>query len=913
MLQRKKLYLYLSALFAVGTTHAAYAACPPSGGGAVSLTQQLSCNVATTYTDDISIVTTPSGNGYIAVSQNADLTLNNLTITTSGNGADAIRTSGGATKTISVNGKLTILVNGASADGINASLTGGGVGTIIVGNNAEIKITKPGTPSPNLLQLARGNQDELPGGAAVRANLSSAAGTVSTIIIGDNAIIENGAYGKLLATLPKTNMGATYGVGVYSGERDLETENSNPLGGALVKIGQNSKITTTGDFGFAVHANKTGQIELGSTTIATSGASAHGIVAQDGTVSKCPPTNNALCLALGTVPQGTVPSAYLGGEVYLTGDTSIAVSGTGAYALIADGDKSLIASKTLSGQSTSGVYRITGNLLAQNKGVIDLTMNDGSTLTGTTDSAGRAFDAVTMRALGIYSSAFFTAAQDTLAGAIHLAINGATSTWQLTGNSNLDTLNLSGNAKVILDDSQTDVDAVNSRTLTVKTLGGSGGVFVSRVNTVTQDADLLVITQASSGNHTMQFNDSATGSATGAAAGHTQNEKIKVVDFQGAGSNAATFASNGIDYGAYVFELAQENGNWYLKPKTTTSPNNPGGGGATPLPSPDPGPSPTPVPPPTPAPSPTPENPALTQPADHSVNVLNINYLMGYVETQTLLTRLGELRQTENERGDIWGRVYGGHLNHFDDYLADFKARYAGVQVGADRRLTGEDGHTFVGAAASYATLNADYQKGDAKARDIALALYATYYAQSDWYVDGVAQYLMMRNTFETTTQNGYAVHGKGNTRGIRVGIETGKRFYLSDQRDFYLEPQAQVTYARQGGTTIKSSNGLTTRLDRYHSTLGRVSLIAGYAITGETPVNLYVKTGYLREFSGKTGYAFNGVDHTSYEFKGGTWDNGIGINALIAKNHSIYLDAGYGKGKKFNQIGANGGYRYSF
>ncbi|MGL4666897.1 MAG: autotransporter outer membrane beta-barrel domain-containing protein, partial [Saezia sp.] len=127
-------------------------------------------------------------------------------------------------------------------------------------------------------------------------------------------------------------------------------------------------------------------------------------------------------------------------------------------------------------------------------------------------------------------------------------------------------------------------------------------------------------------------------------------------------------------------------------------------------------------------------------------------------------------------------------------------------------------------------------------------------------------------------------------------------------------EPQGQLTYTRQGSSTIESSNGLRTDLSSYNSVIARLSIIAGYEIvSGANPVNVYIKTGYVREFDGKTDYTFNRTLRESYDFGGGWWDNGIGVNMRINNQHNIYVDAAYAKGGSFDKKQLNFGYRYEF
>lgn len=50
----------------------------------------------------------------------------------------------------------------------------------------------------------------------------------------------------------------------------------------------------------------------------------------------------------------------------------------------------------------------------------------------------------------------------------------------------------------------------------------------------------------------------------------------------------------------------------------------------------------------------------------------------------------------------------------------------------------------------------------------------------------------------------------------------------------------------------MKASNGLNIHLNHYESLLGRASMILGYDITaGNSQLNMYVKTGAIREFQG--------------------------------------------------------------
>lgn len=95
---------------------------------------------------------------------------------------------------------------------------------------------------------------------------------------------------------------------------------------------------------------------------------------------------------------------------------------------------------------------------------------------------------------------------------------------------------------------------------------------------------------------------------------------------------------------------------------------------------------------------------------------------------------------------------------------------------------------------------------------------------------------------------------------------------------------------------------------------MGRVSAIIGYnVVNDDNPVDIYLKTGYVKEFDGKTSYSYNGGQLENYKFNGNWWDNGIGVSAQLNQWHNVYLEADYALGKKFDKKQINLGYRYAF
>ena len=898
----------------------ALAVCTPSGSKLTTDNTLYYCGNPGQY-DEVEINTTQNMSltpltGYGMYNQGG--TLNKVTVNTTGSQSDALMQR--SSNNLTIGDDLTIVTTGHSADGLNLAVTG--ASNLVVGDRANITTTS---------------------GVAVRANLSNQTGNggKNVITLGENATIVTQANGE------NTSQGLGYGI--YAGNRTMETEGMPQVSSAEVTVGNGSVIQTAGNSAHAVYANKTGEIYLGNTTITTTGSTAHGLAAEDGEVW----SGSTLNCLLGNA--SCIKQSFEGGKIHLAGDTTITVdSSKGSYAIFSSGTGSSIASEKADGTSVAGVYNVTGDIVAKKEGQIVLNANGASQFTGNlvSDNAGSlvqlAYDntsrvtgnatasdsgivkqtysgdavgtgnlnattggqvQLTMSersslsgnmvtdATGSISGNFsgnarYTGSTDASAGG-SISLNLAnTATWQMMNSSNLTNLNVDAGTEVILGDAA-NPHSGNRVDLTIANLSGNGTFYVRSDiardgNTAINNGDKIYITDSSSGAHKVYVRDANLGNIATSTLG---TERLRIVEDSSGGT--ATFALGGdagtgiqqtsVDVGAYSYILDREENfarsdtqYWIL----AATPGN-----------------------------------DLNNTAKNSVNLLNINYLLGYVENQTLLQRMGQLRQSNAKDGDVWGRVYGGSLDHFDSRLGGMDMKYAGMQMGVDRRLDGQDGRFYVGAAAGTSKGDVDYSVGTGDVRSYHLGVYGTYMANNGFYVDGIVKYMHMKNEFNTVTGGGLGVDGSGNTNGFSIGVETGKRFYLENaDTGWYLEPQGQLTYSHQNSASVQASNGLQTKLGSYDSTLGRASIIAGYSIIkGKNPIDVYFKTGYIREFSGKTHYTFNGADRESYDFGGGWWDNGIGLNMQINDRHNIYMDANYAKGSRFDQKQFNIGYRYSF
>ncbi|UYZ84944.1 autotransporter outer membrane beta-barrel domain-containing protein [Entomomonas sp. E2T0] len=457
-----------------------------------------------------------------------------------------------------------------------------------------------------------------------------------------------------------------------------------------------------------------------------------------------------------------------------------------------------------------------------------------------------------------------SAIYDTNTGVINLDMTY--SIWNMTDDSTTTTL--------ALDNSTVNFTNSNFTTLTTKELSGIG-LFSMKTDIAQQLGDLINITETTTGNHSLAIANQGSAATDG-------TETLTVVTTADGGGNFKL--NNQVEAGGYIYGLrkASNDKDWELY--ALPSGGNIGG--------------------------------TQTSSALAGASFLNTSYLLNYIDNQTLLQRLGDLRVTGagNATSGLWVKAFGGKLSSFDGkQLSGFDMPYSGTQLGIDKDFSVSSGTLLVGVMAGITQGNLNYKQGDGTAKNYTLGLYSTYYHDQGFYVDTVLKYNNIHNQFNVKDTTGMSVKGKGRTQGINASVEVGKRLWINDSKaGFYIEPQLQVSTGVQGGDTVKASNGLKIKLDSYNSTLGRSSAIIGYQTQGTNPINIYFKSGYLREFNANTSYKLNGSKEKN-SFRGQWWDNGIGITANINKVHNIYMDANYAKGSKFDQKQLNLGYRYSF
>lgn len=699
---------------------------------------------------------------------------------------------------------LDITTSGSKADGIQAN---NGSSKITV---ESLNITTTGTSADGINVTRNSNNSTVTvgdnavittKGMGVRANSSPNEGARNVITLGEGAQIRSSGNGS---NLDLGSLGE-YGDGytVYAGNT-----NSAAKGDAEVNIGDNSIIESTGARAHAVFANKGGVINLGDTQIGAAQATSYGIYAETSTTG------------LGN----------RGGEVNLLGNTRVTVA-DGGRAMAASGEGSQIVS------DQAHVYRLDSSaettlenrkgmaLYAEKSGVIDLKMAAGSYLNGTTSTATD--------------------------GMIDLAMDGASSQWFMTGNSNLTNLTLTDGAQLVYD-RHDEHGAYTYKTLTVDGdfTGGGHLVMNTYLGDDTSETDKLAISGSTSGDTRVTVNNTD-------GPGAETLEGIQMITV--GGTSAGEFKSDRVTEGGYEYVLRRggsfvgstgRDSDWYLtsyKP-TDPDPEDPPPVDPPPVDPPPVDPPPVDPPPVDPPPvdpppvDPTPEEPGPVDPGptdpvpekptpsdkDRVRQPEGGSYTANLAAANTMFLhrlhdRTGNLTYVDPDTGKevtsmLWMSNVDGSTR-WEDSTGQLKTesnRYV-LQLGSDLyRKETDNGDWVFGVMAGYANGNSTTRsritgyRSRGEIDGYSLGVYGTWYENQDDENGAYVDSWVLWNDFDAEVRGEQLAKEKYDAKGITASIEAGKTFQVAktESATYYVQPQAQVVYMGVKADSHREANG---------------------------------------------------------------------------------------------------------
>ncbi|MBH9720827.1 autotransporter outer membrane beta-barrel domain-containing protein [Burkholderia contaminans] len=895
--------------------------------------------VATTLTNDAAVTSSTAGvTGFVA--QNLGTLANRDTVLLTGAGSTGVVIGALGTvnnaSTIRVSDGTGALVQGASATLANAGLIeadDGIAGVHLTGAGASVALSGTGTVSAN------GSAD----GVLIDSTVTGgglAAGATSIAVGGSGKGIDNQGTNATI-TLAGTQIGTT-----GSGADGLSSTGA----GARIAADAATVVRTTGDNarGFFV-SGADSTLAANGTTVTTTGAGSAAIVTNGGATALL---SGAKITTAGATADGLV--AQNGGRIGDTGSTIASTAGNGATAdsggvlaltgtTLKGATAGVLTSDTLANGATSSVLvdggsvtSTTGPAFAARGGTADIAVRNGTVVT-----AGNG----TLLDLSNGSHATFTASAVNLAGDIVsdasstgnvLLANGTTltgkidpvaltvdntSTWRMTGSSVLSSLNNAGLVTFAAPTGSPTL-AGSYKTLTTGSYVGNGGTIA--LNTfLGADASptdrVIVNGGAASGTTGLKISNTA---GTGA---QTKGDGIPVVvTANGGTTTASAFQLAGpVQAGAYEYRLyrggqGDANG-WYLRSQLDPSdPGNPihpsgggdggnngnGNGGTL-------------------AYRPGVSGYALTP-------LLNADY--GFSTLGKLHERVGDIynleKQQPGNRDGVWGRIGGQSLDaNAGRFAADERTFFA--QFGKDWTLDqapNGGGSTHAGVTASIGVSNASFSDmaradtanlststGSVEMHAQSVGGYWTRYLPDGTYFDSVGQVTHYGNRY----RDSYGNEASQNGFGVALSQEVGKPFAIG-ALPVAVEPQAQLMYQylKLNGfnDNVSAVSGTTTNAlrGRVGVRIFRPNLQSDAGGGAATP---YFTADVLHDFLSPGQTVVGGTPFATH--LGRTWyELGVGVTAGFGKSGELYANAKIARnigGDYRRGIVGQVGYRYSW
>lgn len=326
---------------------------------------------------------------------------------------------------------------------------------------------------------------------------------------------------------------------------------------------------------------------------------------------------------------------------------------------------------------------------------------------------------------------------------------------------------------------------------------------------------------------------------------------------------------------------------------------------------------------------------------ESSISALSLNYDLYIANLNSLNKRMGELRYNPYSQG-VWARVFNGQQT--TKFGLQTKSNYTTVQVGYDYDFGFEGANNYAGIALSYAASNTTSStmtdinaviKGinSAKSQAVEVALYNAYVQdgasvengfKNGLYSDSILKFSYIMSDVTLLGQTGtYST----NNYGLTLSEEVGYRFLLGENNEWFIDPQAEITFGYLNQTNLKQTLESGAYLDGVQNSIitlrGRVGSSFGYKFDRFTQdkdfrAQVYIGAYFVGDYiaGGDVSLTTTRGIKTSLAPMASTSRGLIdfGTNFDIKDQHKIYFDfeKSFG-GTIITDYQINIGYRFAF
>ena len=618
-------------------------------------------------------------------------------------------------------------------------------------------------------------------------------------------------------------------------------------------------IITSDDTGLYYSINnKNSTVTLSKGTTINGGK--NGIYGRDSSDNE----NNTIIVDDSTVHSAEGNGVSLGGGFMLNVNNHSLIDGENAIVLNGDTAGSTVNVKDSTVTGKTNLLKISGTSAADTVGF------SGSTLSGAITTSSGADQSV-----NIDSSTWNGSAGKTGTGALALDISNG-STWINNAATDVDAISLTGGSTIVMDGGNIHTANLSDSAPTTLLAAASptASTIYSTYNAETGSAYVLTADKA-----TGSFNAGVTSSSSGAAGDMTGNTIVQVTDGSG-----ATFNSMQSDVGVYRYEsrsVANADGS------TSVILDN-----ITPEPTPDP----------APGPNPNPDSRTLSTAAQAVVNTRAAAMSIWSDEQDVLNRRLDNERLTGSSDGTVnaWGSYYGGyHRQQVEQTSSAYDQTNNGFMLGADKRVDIAPGNLLFGFAATRGYSDVNMHDGGSAGTDVdsyGASLYTSLRLNNGLFFDASIKGTHLKNDISVTSLDGGHTTGDYNNNGFGGAFKTG---YHKQFNAWYIEPYAQISYARYNSVDYKLKNGLHTKDDGSTSLglEGGVNVGMAMALNNGTEVRPYVHLAVAGETENSNTMDING-EKINDSTDGSRGIVGLGADVKLSKNLSGWAGANYAKGQ---------------
>ncbi|HGC4884521.1 TPA: autotransporter outer membrane beta-barrel domain-containing protein [Escherichia coli] len=837
-----------------------------SGGGSATSTTINSGGWQAVYSGGSATSTTINSDGQQYVSSGGS-----ATSTTINAGLQYVSSGGSATST-TINGGWQYVSSGGSAtsttinSGGQQNVSSGGSATSTTINDGWQNVYNSGSATSTTIN--GGLQAVYSGGSATSTTINSdgwqnvfsgGSATSTTINSGGWQAVYSGGS----ATSTTINSGGQ--LSVFSGSAVDITQNS----GGAIETDTSSDLSGTnakGSFSIAGGSANNMLLENGGSLMVLDGHQA-----SDTTVG----SYGTLGVVSGSVLRGTTT---LLDKSRLAGDV---VTNEGNLYFLNNSAATFIGTLTGTGSLTQagGNTRFSGQL-SQDGGII---LQSGAAMTMDALQAKANVTTWSGTTLTLDNGSILTGSvTGDNTGAGDMTVKGA-SVWHPDGDSTVGALTLDNGTVDFHPLTTTRLTPVfRAVSLTAGSLSGNGR-FLMNTDIASHTGDILNVTGNASGNFVLDIKN--TGREPVSA-----GTPLQVVH---TGSGDAAFTLNGgkVDAGTWEYYLSKENTDWYLKADASQpGTDNPG------------------------ANNPEPPVRHTTTSADAVLDMATAPVYVFNSELQSLRFRHGDVMQNTRSPGGVWGRYTGSDNRISGGAGAGYSLSQSGMETGGDTVFELSDSRLAVGAFVSYTDNSISHNRGGSSTvGSTGGGLYATWFDNDGYYVDGVIKVNRFSNELRTRMSDGTAVKGDYHQNGFGGSLEAGRTFSLNENT--WIQPYIRSTAFRAEAKDISLDNGMKAKAGATKSLQGEagVNLGMNLEIAG-TVVRPYLTTAVSHEFSDNNRVRINDRYDFTNDISGTTGKYGAGVSAQLTANAGVWAEASYQKGSNIESpVTGSVGFRINF